>query len=133
MVDMGFSEDAMRNHILLIIVLFSALNIAFARKPAVEDFVGIEPEGTDFSKPGTEGTFTPYNFSQNASIFNQNSSTNSYAIWVLFGMVATLPLMSWFILSRGKGSEAELNNVRHLKDYRQDNQNDKDDDISKAS
>ena len=130
---MGCSEDAMKNHILLIIVLFSTLNIAFARKPAVEDFVGIEPKGTDFSKPGTEGTFTPYNFSQSGSVFNQNSSTNSYAVWVLFGMVATLPLMSWFILSKGKNSEMDASNVHHLKDYRQDDHNDQDDDISKAS
>lgn len=122
----------MKNHLLLVIVIFLSLSPAWARKPAVEDFVGIEPKGTDFSKPAKESAFTPYNFTQNNPSFAANSPTNTYAIWVLFAMVATLPLMSWLVLSRGKKVEDEIDNVHHLKDYRASKEDDHDD-ISKAS
>lgn len=115
---------------LIVLFCFGTNNFAAGRSPAVEDFVGVEPEGVDFSKAPINNVFNPVNFSK----LNANTpvgQSNNFAIFVLFAMIASLPLMSWFVLSKKSKSE-DLSNVRHLKDYRNE-EDQEEDDISKAS
>lgn len=58
----------------LIILIVTPLSFAYARKPAVEDFVGIEIEHPEGTPQGTEGLF---NFEKDINHFEQNKNTTA--------------------------------------------------------
>jgi hypothetical protein len=128
--------------IFLITVLFTMLfsSFAHARKPAVEDFVGVETE--DY-QPTTSGTEVLFNFGNHLTskdrVLKDNSST--LATFTLIAFIL-LPFMMWFGISKAneqkqsdensttKIDESQVQNVTHLSDYKKDHS---DDDIKKAS
>ncbi len=121
----------MKNLILLISLLVISFT-ASARKPAVEDFVGVEPETYKATPPGTEVLF---NFDQNVQEFQDQKPQNAVdntaqPPWmglVVFGAFLVLPSLMWFALAgKQKKTTAVANtnatttehNVHNLEDYR---------------
>lgn len=80
--------------LLIICILLTSAFQAIARKPAVEDFVGVETETYEVTPPGTEVSFNLGNHivdSTNQSFWAQNAFS--------FGVTATLlalPFLMWF-------------------------------------
>ena len=134
-----------------IVLVALSLFIAFeasARKPAVEDFVGIEAEVDPTPTP--QGTEALFNFSNEVSDvkpnqivlrnpahintpipqpISENSSTN-FPFAEVIGLLTLLglPLVSFKILRQK--SDEKMAEIKSLSDYRKDK---KDDDIKKAS
>lgn len=114
---------------------------SFARKPAVEDFMGVEPD-QEYKVP-TDSMKTTFNFSQNKSAFNKvepiSNGSDWTAILVTFVFIL-LPVISFSLLSKkSKQSESEvaankeatLNNVKVFADYQKNDSDD--DDVKKVS
>lgn len=131
--------------LILMVLLMSAHT--FARKPAVEDFVGIEAE-TD-PTPTPQGTEALFNFSKDVNQLepsqivlrnpaqvtpvenvpkNENKSSFPWAEVVGLFTVLGLPFVSFRMLKYK--SHEKMAEVKNLNDYRKDT---KDDDIKKAS
>ncbi len=143
------------NKILCLFALLAFFSInASARKPAVEDFVGVETE--DY-RPGTgaEGTEVLFDFG-NLVEKKQVQQTNQFAgNWFSLVMVVafiSLPALMWFGITgasrTGKKSSSttahetneetnttmDTSNVEYLGDYQDKKKSGKDnDDIKKAS
>jgi len=98
--------------LLLTLVAVLALPLAHARKPAVEDFVGIESETPDVTPQGTEALF---NFEKDVTahaqrpiepvIRRQQASTTTTSSWPVtawFGIatVLALPFITWLLTMR---------------------------------
>lgn len=116
-----------------------------ARKPAVEDFVGVEPETYQATPKGTEVLF---NFENQLKQQSNNQSklseltmhSNWFGVFALAAFIG-LPFMMWYFISRSvknenhvpawKQSNDESENVAHLDQYREDNSDH--DDHKKAS
>jgi cytoskeletal protein RodZ len=131
---------------LLFTTLFaiSVASTAFARKPAVEDFVGVETENY---KPTTTGTEVMFNFGNHIESHQKRKAkiraSNGFVSLVVVAFFA-LPFLMWWGITNSLNSIEEENetsfesnesvsseNVKHLSDYH-DKQSD-DDDIKKAS
>jgi hypothetical protein len=126
---------------LLILNFAFAIN-SYARKPAVEDFVGVESQDYKETPKGTEVIF---NFGQHIQKFKQESPINNksqkstdklsgaFGILAIFSFIA-LPFLVWFGITTTKQTKRHLpskpvskssENVANLSDYR--STNDKDD------
>lgn len=140
----------MKLRILLVITVLFTLGFAsssFARKPAVEEFVGVETENY---RPTTEGTEVLFNFGNHINSHEKQSRQNQtssawFATSVLVAFIL-LPFLMWIGISNSLKKEtevknssqdnnqdesvAELGNVKHLSDYKADTVKD---DIKKAS
>lgn len=119
----------MKNLWLICLLCLVSLS-TYARKPAVEDFIGVEPESYKTTPPGTE---VLYNFEQNVQAFGQDNiqgqgSAQSpwFGIFVI-GAFVFLPAFMWFGMTRNApqpetAQEAtpslEQDNVHVLENYR---------------
>lgn len=109
------------------------ISISHARRPAVEDFVGVEPETQLERAPF--GAQTSYNFQK--TDFNYNALT---PFLVIFAFV-TLPLFSWFFIvgqikRNDELEESKYSNVAEISSNRKkvdDVDSDDDDDFKIAS
>lgn len=136
----------------LFLVLTALFTMTFAanshaRKPAVEEFVGVETENY---RPTTKGTEVLFNFgnhidSHEKKLRTKQNTTGWFATGTLVAFVL-LPFFMWVGITSALKKEDEvveiventnhvpsnenLENVKHLSDYKSDNQ---DDDIKKAS
>lgn len=118
----------------LYVIALLALSVgAHARKPAVEDFIGIEPESTPTAPVGTE---TLYNFGTEISDYKeapfevtviQTNSTAvapvqasgwSFSAWWAVGAVLLLPLAAWRLVMRKVEELPVANNVTELAAHR---------------
>lgn len=113
------------------IYLFCLLTLVslstYARKPAVEDFIGVEPESYKITPPGTE---VLYNFEQNVQALGLNTTETSQSPWFAFtimGAFILLPAFLWFGMTRNQPTpkiaahqtfDQDKDNVHVLKDYR---------------
>lgn len=105
----------------------------YARKPAVEDFIGVEPESYKTTPPGTE---TLFNFEQNVQALGPESfieNSSSQSTWfglTVIGAFILLPAFMWFGLTRNDPSSKQVSetvvstqttedNVHNLEDYRE--------------
>lgn len=118
-----------------IIVILSfglILSSAFARKPAVEDFVGVESESYEVTSPGSEVLF---NFDNSITSTNEETSGSTIFTYMFIAAFLALPFMMWFGLTRSQKSlktsaestisvttftkTASVNdNVEYLSDYK---------------
>ena len=132
--------------LITICLLLTVSASTFARKPAVEDFVGVESEHYKKTPKGTEVLF---NFEKQIQQ-SQTQDTSNWSNSTWFGMFAlaafaALPFLMWFSIMGISNKESEANTVQsnqpthqsqpdvtpvtHLDDYRKE----KDDDVKKAS
>lgn len=90
-----------------LLVLTLGISTAQARKPAVEDFIGVEPEGYLETPKGTEIQF---NFDNPAieSVKNESSSTPAWFSAFAALAFATLPFMMWYGLTRKQNHSTPL-------------------------
>jgi hypothetical protein len=134
----------------LLLILFSQFSYAQGRKPAVEDFVGIEVEHPESAPQGTENLF---NFEkdmdqyQNAVTSSDQkltsapmTSNNSNEVFRYFGVVLLLALpavLSLLVMKRmkNKAREENLANIKVLEEFRRQKTESRkaDEDIRKAS
>jgi hypothetical protein len=130
----------------IILILASQVSFAQGRKPAVEDFVGIEVEEPEKAPQGTEVLF---NFEKDISQFEDkksNVTVNSsraqesidFKIIATFFIIAGLPVMIWLLMInrlRKKAGEDIASNIKVLNNYRQQKEEAKkiQDDVKKAS
>ena len=138
-------ENIMKLRILLVLSVFMTLAFAgsaIARKPAVEDVVGVEPESYKTTSIGTEVKFNFGNFIQGKVPAKANvKQTNQTPPWLATSTLLafiSLPFFMWFAVARSvKGLDvaqeqtaAEVqvtkhDNVAKLSDY-QNKPDDKD-------
>ena len=130
----------------IILILASQVSFAQGRKPAVEDFVGIEVEEPEKAPQGTEVLF---NFEKDISQFEDkksNVTVNSsraqesidFKMIATFFIIAGLPVMIWLLMInrlRKKAGEDIASNIKVLNNYRQQKEEAKkiQDDVKKAS
>jgi hypothetical protein len=119
----------------LLILTFSLSSFAVGRKPAVEDFVGIEIDHPETTPQGTEGLF---NFEKDMSKFSEEKPEKSQASlrqnvpqainWSLskiFAIVLAVgfPAMIWFVAInnlRKKANVQNAGNIEVLEKYRKE-------------
>ncbi|MEX0798147.1 MAG: hypothetical protein WEB87_02425 [Bacteriovoracaceae bacterium] len=96
---------------------------AFARKPAVEDFVGVEPESYSRTPQGTE---TLFEFGNTVKAFNPETSS-FWTEWTPAFVLTSfflLPFIMWFGITKSADSVQrtieESENVKRLSDYKKD-------------
>lgn len=124
--------------VFLFIVLIATTLTAHARKPAVEDFVGVEPESYKVTPPGTEVLF---NFDQNVQTYQNQAPEfveSAQSPWlgvIVIAVFITLPVATWFGLRETPAPQSTATPVfknepavAHLDDYRKEK-----DDGKKAS
>lgn len=119
------------------------MSSALARKPAVEDFVGVEPEGYQKTPQGTEVLFDFGSKLQPVEAQtkkNPNLSSkvdiDAFSTFILFAF-ATLPFLMWFGINQSikeaqainstqvpPKSASQNSNVESLESYRQSNVDD---------
>jgi uncharacterized protein HemX len=119
----------------LILLIATQLSYAQGRKPAVEDFVGIEIETPESTPQGTEGLF---NFEKDISEYekvkdqpaqfkaapknesgNSNTLTTTAAVLLILG----LPALIWFMMMnhlRQKAQVQSASNIEVLDKYRKE-------------
>ena len=134
----------------LFMILFSQFSYSQGRKPAVEDFVGIEVEHPEAAPQGTENLF---NFEkdmdqyQNAinspeqrisSAPQSSSNTNEFFRYLGVFLLLSLPaVLSLLVMKRmkNKAREENLGNIKVLEEFRRQKTESKkpDEDIRKAS
>lgn len=121
---------------LIIILSFGLLlSSAFARKPAVEDFVGVESESYEVTSPGSEVLF---NFDNSITSTTAETSGSTVFTYMFIASFLALPFMMWFGLTRSQKplkstiqptvsvtsytttSSASHKNVEYLSDYKND-------------
>lgn len=123
------------------LLIVTQVNFAFARKPAVEDFVGIEVDHPEGTPQGTEGLF---NFekdmdkfelkkaepakpaAQVATIKSEGPSALTAGLAVLF--ILGLPGMIWVMMMnhlRQKAHVESASNIEVLEKYRRERQESK--------
>jgi hypothetical protein len=127
-------EDSLMKSLITFLLLISFH--AFAdngRSPAVEDFVGVEPEGY---VPAQKGTEVLFDFGKNIGPQNvqvQESNPNN-TVFAVLAVFLLLPFGIWFGINKQmKDHEESVAEVHHLDDYREQKSHDDDDDIKKAS
>ena len=132
----------------LCLLLFSAASFAQGRKPAVEDFVGIEIEETQVTPQGTESL---YNLEADMNRLEEKKKNPPAKIqaetiapakpWsksTLFGisLVVGLPLLLWLMVMshlKKKASVESASNIEVLEKYRKERERKVDESIRKVS
>jgi hypothetical protein len=150
----------MKVYVLLFLVLASISASVSARKPAVEDFVGVVPETYKETPKGTEVIFDFGNKIERVQNINTpkpeiSFNANSWSGVLGLGFFLVLPFIMWTFITRFKApatseaqgsleletpapistieaSKVDDSRVTHLADYRKDG-NDDDDKGKKAS
>ncbi len=126
--------------------LYSSLIFSQDRRPAVEDFVGIEIEESKVTPYGDE---TLFNLEQDvgkikspnrkkASFVNLSSQKNVIDPLTFFGISITLglPFMVWFMVMshlRKKAHRENANNIEILENYRKNREKKNEESLKKAS
>ena len=127
------------NHLLVLIFVFTLSATLHARKPAVEDFVGVESEGYEKTPKGTEVLFDFGNQLAPVQVENSNVSSkidiDSFSSFMLFAF-ATLPFIMWFGINQSIKEQRAINvtqtppstasKVEKLDDYRKSANDDED-------
>jgi hypothetical protein len=122
---------------LIFLILLSCLSFSALaennRSPAVEEFVGVEPEGYIPSEKGTEVLF---NFNQNIENASSTASTTNTMVLAIIAVFLLLPFAVWFGINRSMDKNVQpqqdvAGNVHVLDEYRTETSSD--DDIKKAS
>jgi hypothetical protein len=133
--------------LIIICLLISTSLFAAGRRPAVEDFVGIEFEQKQVLPQGTESL---YNLEQDIqSIENQKRKTNvqkisqgeksdGWSITVIFGMTVAigLPMIIWFLMMshlKRKASLESASNIEVLEKYRKEREKKTQESIKRVS
>lgn len=124
--------------IALTAILFTLSSSAFARKPAVEDFVGVEPspefEMTETTTPINVDTTVKFNYGNQVKALDGLTSPSSQTIPTWFSITALLsfmllPFMMWIGITKKAKTEIlktndmefeneALENVASLEDYK---------------
>lgn len=132
--------------ILLLSIIYTAFLSAnaIARKPAVEDFVGIETEGYDRTPKGTEVVFEFGNMVQaKASVSQPAPSSNILPGLMVLGFFS-LPFLMWLGITRktkqvtdspkSQFEHIHTPNVTNLDDFRKtESESESNEEIKKAS
>jgi hypothetical protein len=131
----------------LFLVLYSGISFAEGRKPAVEDFVGIEIEESRVAPQGTESLYNleqdldkiqsrrnkPEQTKSNLTEVNKDwSGTTLLGITLILG----LPLITWYLVMshfKKKASIDSASNIAVLEKYRKEREKRSEDTIKKAS
>lgn len=109
----------------LMIIIGTVFGIALsahARKPAVEDFVGVETESYAKGSPGTEVLFE-FGNSVKAVKAKKITSWEDYVPGLVLGAFLLLPFAMWTAITRSAGkldsvrAQEQANNVAKLSDY----------------
>lgn len=120
-----------RLSLILLLFLISLSASAYGRKPAVEDFVGVEPQDYNRTPQGTEVRFNFGNRIKAESVPTDNTNLTSTLVLVSFIL---LPFLMWFGITRNalKNNEesGQLAEVKNIQDYQQKSD---EDEIKKAS
>lgn len=111
--------------VLSVLLSFFVANSAVARKPAVEEFVGIETEHFDKTPQGTEVIFEFGNMVQVKNVEIQSTNgTNFVAPLMIVGFLF-LPFLMWFGITRKtksvvktEESHSQHDNITKLDDFR---------------
>lgn len=132
----------------LCLLLFSAVSYAQGRKPAVEDFVGIEIEEAQVTPQGTESL---YNLEADLNRLEEKKKNPQAEIkapaavpskpWskaTLFGisLVVGLPLLVWLLVMshlKKKASVESASNIEVLEKYRKERERKVEESIRKVS
>lgn len=132
----------------LCLLLFSAVSFAQGRKPAVEDFVGIEIEEAHVTPQGTESL---YNLEADMNRLEEKKKNPPAKItaeitapakpWsksTLFGisLVVGLPLLMWLMVMshlKKKASVESASNIEVLEKYRKERERKVEESIRKVS
>jgi hypothetical protein len=129
------------------LILTTTLSHAQGRKPAVEDFVGIEIEEAYATPHGTESLF---NLEQDINKINEQKSRSKSSEAPLFAqsqgegfssifgisLVLGLPLMIWFMLMshlKKKASLESASNIEVLEKYRKERERKSEEAVRKVS
>jgi hypothetical protein len=108
--------------------------IVFARKPAIEDFVGVE--SNEPIETMTEETKTLYEFNDKLQSHGQGNFMDQNYHWLLILGILSLPIVSWLVIMKSSmknKNEQFEENVRILSKYKSKNSNDDDQNFPKAS
>lgn len=137
--------------LVLTMLVFSQAGLAQGRKPAVEDFVGIEVEEPVGAPQGTESLF---NFEKDMDKFEQTkgqplksaktdtsitySEPNTLTTVLAISFILGLPAFIWFLMMnhlRAKAKVEGASNIEVLENYRRQREESKkaQDDIRKVS
>jgi hypothetical protein len=132
----------------LCLILFSAVSFAQGRKPAVEDFVGIEIEETQVTPQGTESLYNleadlnkleekkknpPSEMAKTqASAPKPWSSTTLFGISLIVGLPLLVLLMVMSHLKK-KASVESASNIEVLEKYRKERERKVEENIRKVS
>ncbi len=131
----------------LFLVVYSGISFAEGRKPAVEDFVGIEIEE---SKVAPQGTESLYNLEQDLDQIQSrrnkptqiktkiSEADKDWSVTTIFGisLILGLPLITWYLVMshfKKKASIDSASNIAVLEKYRKEREKKSEDSIKKAS
>lgn len=131
----------------ILLTLFTTVATAQGRKPAVEDFVGIEVEESQIAPQGTESLF---NLEQDIKVIEAQKDKKSYPKQVLapepsnwsattvFGVTLAmgLPMIVWLLMMshlKKKASLENASNIEVLENYRKEREKKASDENRKAS
>lgn len=131
----------------LLLLLVSTLTFAQGRKPAVEDFVGIEVDQPQVLPQGTESL---YNLEQDINKIEANKkgasqaapeatvASEPFAPSTIIGIsiFLGLPLVIWFLIMghlKKKASLESASNIEVLEKYRREREKKNEENIRKAS
>jgi hypothetical protein len=131
----------------LIIVIYSSFAAAQGRRPAVEDFVGIEVEESKVAPQGTESLYnleqdlqkieTNKNKPDNSKTkFTTQSKTLSGMATLGISLILGLPLVVWYLVMSHFKKQASIesaSNIAVLEKYRQEREKKSEENIKRAS
>lgn len=117
--------------LLLFTLALPSISNAYGRKPAVEDFVGVEPQDYSRTPQGTEVLFDFGNRIQADGSSTENSNLTSTIVLLSFIL---LPFAMWFGITRSSLSktteEEQMAEVKNIQDYQKQKE---EEEIKKAS
>lgn len=136
----------------IFLLLLAQISFAYARGPAVEDFVGIEVDHPEGTPQGTEGLF---NFEKDIKDFkesdqkgsksvneknvsNQSADHQGFNLWMAFGLILVLPALVYLMMMnhlKKKAFTESATNIEVLEKFRKQKEEAKknQDEIKKAS
>lgn len=120
---------------LLLLLILISLPSAFARKPAVEDFVGVEPQ--DYSRT-PQGTEVLFDFGNSIKVNPENTQNSNVTTTLVLLTFLLLPFAMWFGITKSVHTKEEeheeqvqMAEVKNLSDYQ--NKDDQEEEVKKAS
>jgi hypothetical protein len=120
---------------LLLLLILISLPSAFARKPAVEDFVGVEPQ--DYSRT-PQGTEVLFDFGNTIKVNPENTQNSNVTTTLVLLTFILLPFAMWFGITKSVHPKEEehdeqvhMAEVKNLSDYQ--NKDSHEEEVKKAS